>query len=106
MFYVLEGSTNGGIHIARALQRALPTAGTSFLNPYGDTVRARWQTVRDALNTLPIDTHDQIIAAATRTFDAITTLSEELAALPECRSADGNTHGPVIDIKAAHPAHA
>lgn len=107
VFYVLEGSTNGGIYIARALQRALPTAGTAFLNPYGDAVRARWQTVREALNTLPGDTHDQIIAAAMSTFDAITALSEELSALPECRSADGNNHGPVINItKPHHRAHA
>ncbi len=107
MFYVLEGSTNGGIYIARALQRALPTAGTSFLNPYGEAVRGRWQTVRDALNTLPADTHDQIIAAATRTFDAITNLSEELLTIPDCRSVDGNSHGPVINItKPHHPAHA
>lgn len=107
MFYVLEGSTNGGIYIARALQRALPTAGTSFLNPYGEAVRSRWQTVRDALNTLPAETHDQIIAAATRTFDAITNLSEELSTLPDCRSVDGNNQGPVINItKPQHPAHA
>lgn len=107
MFYVLEGSTNGGIYIARALQRALPTAGTSFLNPYGESVRTRWQTVRDALNTLPIETHDSIIAAANCTFDAITTLSEELLTIPDCRSTDGNNHGPVINItKPHHPAHA
>ncbi|MBU6413174.1 MAG: biliverdin-producing heme oxygenase [Planctomycetes bacterium] len=107
MFYVLEGSTNGGIYIARALQRALPTAGTSFLNPYGEAVRTRWQTVRDALNTLPAGAHDQIIAAATRTFDAITNLSEELSTLPDCHSSDGNNHGPVINITKPHnPAHA
>jgi heme oxygenase len=107
MFYVLEGSTNGGIYIARALQRALPTAGTTFLNPYGESLRPRWQAVRDALNTLPTETHESIIAAATRTFDAITDLSESLLTLPDCRSTDGLTTGPVINItQPHHPAHA
>lgn len=82
-FYVLEGSTNGGRFIAPAVRRSMPLppdAGTRYLDPHGELTRERWATTKAALDALPLTPAQlgAIVVAAQRTFDAITTLMDEL----------------------------
>jgi heme oxygenase len=85
VWYVLEGSANGGRFIAKALSRALNIAGpeglTSF-DPHGEQQRDRWQAWRAALDAQPFTAaeRDAIVAAASDTFDAMTAVMEDLVA--------------------------
>lgn len=84
VLYVLEGSTNGGRFIARALRRALSLTGeggTAFFDPHGEAQSERWGAFKQALDTLPLpqETQDAIVAAAIRTFDAIVDIMDCLA---------------------------
>lgn len=82
-FYVLEGSTNGGRFIAKAIRHSLPlppNAGTRYLDPHGELIRERWARAKSAIDALPLTPaqHDAIIDAAQRTFDAVTDLMDEM----------------------------
>jgi len=84
-FYVLEGSTNGGRFIAPAIRRSLPLppgAGTSYLDPHGELTRERWAHTKSMIDSLTLTAkqHDAIVLSAQQTFDAITTLMDELPA--------------------------
>ncbi len=73
IFYVFEGSTNGGTIIARRMKESLGLsgdAGTSFINPHGPLVRARWAEWKSALDALTFDATQRhaIVAAAQETF--------------------------------------
>ncbi|MGH7133717.1 MAG: biliverdin-producing heme oxygenase [Phycisphaerales bacterium] len=69
VFYVFEGSTNGGTIIAKRLREllALPDdRGLRFINPHGSTVRARWaewKVALDAMALTPVQQHAAIMAA-------------------------------------------
>ena len=83
--YVLEGSTNGGRYIARALRRALSLAdgrGTAFFDPHGEAQTERWHQFKTDLDSLALDAAAQatVVAAAGRTFDAIVEIMDDLAA--------------------------
>lgn len=80
--YVLEGSTNGSVYIARAIRAGLGLVGgkaSAYLDPYGDGQRVRWAEFKAALDrvdeagSLPI-----MIEAAQATFDAMAQIGEEL----------------------------
>lgn len=81
VWYVLEGSANGGKYIAKALSRGLGIAGpeglTSF-DPHGDQQRERWQAWRASLDaqTWTEAERAEIVSAATATFEAIYGLME------------------------------
>ncbi len=83
IWYVLEGSANGGRFIAQALSRALKIAGpeglTSF-NPHGERQREYWQAWRAGLDAETFDDSErgEIIAAAAATFDAMYDLMDDL----------------------------
>lgn len=83
-WYVLEGSTNGGRFIAKALSRSLDLPGTKGLtsfDPHGEQQRPRWQAWRADLDAQAWteSERDAIVATASATFDAIYDLMEELA---------------------------
>lgn len=84
-WYVLEGSTNGGVFIAKRVRDVLALhdeRGTRFINPHGADVRARWSAWRDGLDALPL-THTQraaIVAAADATFLRIADLMSDACA--------------------------
>lgn len=83
MHYVLEGSTNGGKYIARAVQKAYklaPGAGSSYLDPYGDTQRQRWLHFKSAMDAAEISAHDvaEIADAAAAMFIAIRAVFDDL----------------------------
>lgn len=77
--YVLEGSKNGNRFIAMALRRGLglmPGIGDSYLDPYGEQQRTRWQAFREAMGGQLYTEHETvaIVAAAGAMFDAVSTI--------------------------------
>jgi heme oxygenase len=73
--YVLEGSTLGGIQIARALQSLLPSAngdGRRFFLGYGDRHALMWRSFLDELESLAADP----IAASDAANSALSTFDE------------------------------
>lgn len=76
VWYVLEGSSNGGRYIARAVSRALNLPGPDGLrglDPHGEAQHerwGRWKADLDAQRWTPTE-RDAIIHAATQTFDHI-----------------------------------
>ncbi|MBL9140368.1 MAG: biliverdin-producing heme oxygenase [Phycisphaerae bacterium] len=76
VWYVLEGSANGGRFIAKALSRGLGIVGPDGLknfDPHGEHQRERWQAWRTALDAQAFSEseRDAIVACASATFDAI-----------------------------------
>lgn len=73
VFYVFEGSTNGGTIIAMRVSELLglaPGVGTTFINPHGNQVRPiwmKWKAAVDAL-TLTDAQRDAAIAGAQEAF--------------------------------------
>jgi heme oxygenase len=56
--YVIEGSNNGAMYIARAVKQAYNlegTDGTFHLQPYGPEIRDKWKAFVAAFNLLEID---------------------------------------------------
>ncbi|WP_177192136.1 biliverdin-producing heme oxygenase [Chitinophaga arvensicola] len=69
--YVLEGSTLGGIIIAKMISKQLgipATAGFSFFNGYGEDTVEMWNKFRTFLNDLPTAEHFAAAEAAKNTF--------------------------------------
>lgn len=71
--YVMEGSTLGGLHIAKMIAANLNLQnGTSlaFFNGYGDQTDAMWESFKHSLDTRITDPEDQskVIRAANDTF--------------------------------------
>jgi heme oxygenase len=85
MLYVLEGSNNGSKYIARSIARAYNIApgspeGLSYLDPYGDNQRPRWEQFKQAMDAITFNEVEQslIIDAAQAMFDAIADISDEV----------------------------
>lgn len=91
VFYVFEGSTNGGRHIARGVRKGYAlegSMGTAFLDPYGEAQGKRWREFKDALDRAVTDaTLPAAIAGAEAAFDAVRVVGDELLATRD-RSAD------------------
>ncbi len=81
-FYVLEGSMNGNRFIRRGLEKRRPDLAPhlSYLDPYGDEQRTRWQATRRALDLVARDedARIQMLEAARATFDVVQEISEEV----------------------------
>ncbi len=85
VWYVLEGSANGGRYIAKALSRSLNLTGPeglTSLDPHGELQRERWQVWRADLDKQPWTAAErkEIVAAAGAAFDAIYGVLEDLNA--------------------------
>lgn len=83
VWYVLEGSANGGRYIAKGLSRGLGIAGPeglTSLDPHGERQREYWQTWRAALDAQRFTDaeRDAIVAAAAGTFDGVYDVMEGL----------------------------
>ncbi|MFO0963718.1 MAG: biliverdin-producing heme oxygenase [Phycisphaerales bacterium] len=83
VWYVLEGSTNGGRFIARALAAGLDIPGPEGLrsqDPHGEAQRERWTEWRDALDAGRWGEGERvaIIDAAQRTFETLGEVMEEM----------------------------
>ncbi len=77
VWYVFEGSKNGGRFLARALARAYGLTpgepGLRYLDPHGARQRTLWKRVVEQMNRLPLsDTQrEQMVAAAVMTFERV-----------------------------------
>lgn len=85
VFYVLEGSTNGGTIIAKNIKTGLNLAddqGTRFINPHGSLVRPRWTEWKTTLDTLQIPAQSQqaVLFAAGEAFRLMHNIMNDLAA--------------------------
>jgi heme oxygenase len=86
--YVLEGSNNGSKFIAKAVSRAYQLAdgkGLSYLDPYGDKQRERWQAFKDDMNAVSFtqDERAAIVDAACKMFEGMIALHKDLDAGPD-----------------------
>lgn len=81
-FYVLEGSMNGNRFIRLGLEKRRPDLAPhlSYLDPYGDEQRPRWQATRRALDGVARDDVDRetMLDAARATFDVVQAISDEV----------------------------
>lgn len=81
-FYVLEGSMNGNRFIRMGLEKRRPDLAPhlTYLDPYGDEQRARWQTTRTKLDAIACceDTRRLMLDAAHATFECVAALSDEV----------------------------
>jgi heme oxygenase len=87
IWYVLEGSTNGGAVIAKNVRDArgfTDSRGTAFVNPHGPRVRIAWTEFKTGLDALQLDdaARERIVAAASQTFRLFGDLLEQLASRP------------------------
>ncbi len=83
MLYVLEGSTNGGRFIAKAVGRSLgisPGPGLRYLDPYGDQQQARWASFKEDVRAASFspDEHDRIIEGAKAMFRGLVEAFDDL----------------------------
>jgi heme oxygenase len=86
--YVLEGSTNGGRFIARAIRKGLPLPdgqGTSYYDPYGEEQPAVWSAYKSALARVAWSEAqaDTLVENAAAMFRGITEIMNELATRKE-----------------------
>lgn len=82
-FYVLEGSTNGGRFIARAVRKAYdltPGMGDRYLDPYGESQPEHWASFKRDMGQLTFDEGDvaTLVGAADRMFLTIAAIGDEL----------------------------
>ena len=75
VLYVLEGSTNGGRYIARAMRRAyglVDDQGVAFQDPYGDAQPERWAEWKAALDSMvSVGKVAALVDVAVETFGAV-----------------------------------
>lgn len=87
--YVLEGSTNGGRFIARALCGAYGLTqgegGTRYLDPYGASQTDEWLRFREDMESLRLagEETERIIETASEMFDGITAIMDSLSGSTE-----------------------
>jgi len=83
VLYVLEGSTNGGRYIARALRHAYGLSdgrGLTALDPYGEHQPEAWRGFKADLDaSVSPDQLPHLAEAAQQTFDAVTEMGKEIA---------------------------
>ncbi len=84
--YVLEGSTNGGRFLARALRKSwgLDGDGLAYFDPYGDEQPQMWAAFRSDMDeaSFNADQEEAIIEMAKATFLAIAEVSDEVSGQP------------------------
>jgi heme oxygenase len=82
--YVLEGSTNGGRFLARALRKSwdLDGEGLSYFDPYGDEQPQKWAAFKQQMDDASLEAgqEDAIVEMAKVTFHAIADVSDEVSA--------------------------
>ena len=86
--YVIEGSNNGAMFIAKAVKKAYDlegTDGTYHLQPYGPEIRDKWRAFGEKFNALEIDDElmTEMIAVGRETFHHMNAVGAEAHAQPE-----------------------
>lgn len=105
VFYVFEGSTNGGTIIAMRVRELLGLhgeGGTRFINPHGQQVRPRWMEWKQAVDGLEL-TAEQRSAAIAGAQEAFTLSHAVLGDVAGAMTAPigGKPEVVVLPIKAA-----
>lgn len=81
--YVLEGSTNGGRFLARALRKSwdLDGEGLAYFDPYHDEQPQKWAAFKREMDeaSFEADQEEAIIEMAKTTFRAIAEVSDEVS---------------------------
>jgi heme oxygenase len=87
MFYVTEGSTNGGRFLAKGVARALELdlvrrEGLRSLDPYGERQSGLWEAFKSAMNAVCFDPGavGEIEAGARAMFDQLGNIADAVAA--------------------------
>ncbi len=84
VWYVFEGSKNGGRYLARSLAKAYGLEpgqpGLRYLDPHGPRQRSLWKQVVERMNRLALtpEEREHLIAAAVATFEAVCRIDTEL----------------------------
>jgi heme oxygenase len=109
--YVLEGSTNGSVYIARAVRRAYAlegASGTRYLDPYGERQSETWAWFKRALEQAPLpDGHrGRIVDAARSMFAGMTAVFDDLWPGTGTRPSERAETGSITDGEGAHPGAA
>lgn len=82
--YVLEGANNGNRYIARAMAGPLGvrpgSAGTRYLDPYGERQRELWSTFKVQLDAIELSPESRVraVACAKAMFQAVTRIGEQI----------------------------
>lgn len=89
--YVIEGSNNGAMFIAKAVKKAYGlegTDGTFHLQPYGPAIRDRWRAFGEAFNALPIDDElmEEMVRVGRETFHRMNAVMAAAYRLPEAEA--------------------
>ena len=85
MLYVLEGSTNGGRFIAKAVGRSLglePGPGLRYLDPYGEEQKGKWEVFKEDFRRASFtpDERDRAIEGAKAMFRGLVEVFDDLQA--------------------------
>lgn len=91
VFYVLEGSTNGGTIIGKSLRTTLnlPAGkGTAYTDPHGPSVRQRWGEFKTGLDAAAFDSADRtaILSLAADSFDHVRRIMDDVWTIAEPRA--------------------
>lgn len=88
MHYVLEGSTNGGRFIAKAIRQTYAfesDAGTRYYDPYGENQKTLWAVYKEEFDAMTVSEveRDAMVAAARDMFRAISEIGDDLVTLEQ-----------------------
>ena len=86
--YVIEGSNNGAMFIAKAVKKAYDlegTDGTYHLQPYGPAIRDKWKAFGESFNSLEMDEAlmEEMIRVGRDTFHHMNAVGKDSHAQPE-----------------------
>lgn len=86
--YILEGSNNGAMFIAKAVKEAYQlegTDGTYHLQPYGTAIREKWRVFAQQFNSLDISDElmTEMITVGRQTFHHMNCVAKEAHAQQE-----------------------
>lgn len=80
VLYVLEGATNGGVFISKAVRKGLNLPegrGTMYLDPHGPLQRERWAAFKTDLDASGAN-HGQTLEGAEMTFRVLCDIFDEM----------------------------
>ncbi len=86
--YVIEGSNNGAIMIARSVKQSYNlegTDGTLHLQPYGNQIRDKWKAWSEAFNSLEYtdELMQEMVVVGRDAFHHMNAIGREANAVPE-----------------------
>jgi heme oxygenase len=86
VLYTLEGSTLGGQHISRCLEKShglTSDSGACFFNGYREQTLSMWQVFLDFAESLPVPEHAEAARSACQVFELFEKVLGDLSSM-EC----------------------